>query len=451
MRPLSRRGAAVAPLCLAPLCLAALLCAPHALASDGDITTEVEARLAIGLGTAGIRQADIMIEPSWERDLSDTVTAVVSARLRAEGADTLTPGRPDTTGYSSINGILKLGDRATAELRDAYLDITAGDTFIRLGKQQIVWGELEGFRVLDVVNPQNFREFILDDFDDARIGLWAASVEMPLSSGDFGDWSLQAIWVPDTTVSDIPLPGAEFAPQASRFRFGVPADAAPALPISSDIPNDPFSDGAFGGRLTGLVDGWDLSAVAYSGLDPEPVGEVRSVDGVPTLVRRHERRTVVGGSAVNTFGRVTARLEASLQPDRALTTRNARGIQPARADQATVALALDMRAPGDVFLSLQGIYDRVTGAPAGLVRPRSDVLTSVFALRRFQQDDLTVSVRWLADDVGANGVLSPKIAYRVNDAVSIEAGLDIFHGDRDSTFGQFDTRDRISFALRRVY
>ena len=63
----------------------------------------------------------------------------------------------------------RIGDAGTAEIRDAYLEFGLDNGLLRIGKQQIVWGRLDGIKVLDTVNPQDFREFILDDFDDSRI------------------------------------------------------------------------------------------------------------------------------------------------------------------------------------------------------------------------------------------------------------------------------------------
>jgi len=40
---------------------------------------------------------------------------------------------------------------------------------VRLGRQQIVWGEAIGTFVTDVVNPKDFREFVLPDFSELRI------------------------------------------------------------------------------------------------------------------------------------------------------------------------------------------------------------------------------------------------------------------------------------------
>ena len=256
-----------------------------AAANETRASLEVRTYLSVALDNGDINQGEIVIEPELEHDFSNHVAATISARLRADFADRLDPGHPDTSGYSDINGLLEVGDEATLELRDAYLDINLGDVFLRLGKQQIVWGELEGFRLLDVVNPQNFREFILDDFDDSRIGVWAVSAEFPVLRNKFGDWDAQLIWVPDPTVSEIPVRDAVFEFQATRFLFGAELGMTPPGGVRTEAPKDLLDDAGYGARLLGLANGWDVSLVAYSGIDPEPVGRIDVTATGPQIVR----------------------------------------------------------------------------------------------------------------------------------------------------------------------
>lgn len=84
--------------------------------------------------------------------------------------------------YSDYSKPDQLNKAVELELREFYLQGEIGDTFLTLGKQQIVWGKAEGLHVLDIVNPQSFREFILDDFDNSRIPLWTVNIEHTLSA-----------------------------------------------------------------------------------------------------------------------------------------------------------------------------------------------------------------------------------------------------------------------------
>ena len=67
-----------------------------------------------------------------------------------------------------------IGNRAEVELREFFLEGVFDRAQWRIGKQQVVWGQADGLKVLDVVNPQSFRAFILEDFEDSRLPLWTA-------------------------------------------------------------------------------------------------------------------------------------------------------------------------------------------------------------------------------------------------------------------------------------
>ncbi len=86
---------------------------------------------------------------------------------------------------------------------DIYFDALGGKNWMRLGKQQFVWGKADFFRLQDVVNPVNFADhFFIDPFDDTRIPLWGALFEHRFGDvGLFKELAGQAIWVFDRYTS----------------------------------------------------------------------------------------------------------------------------------------------------------------------------------------------------------------------------------------------------------
>jgi hypothetical protein len=63
-------------------------------------------------------------------------------------------------------------------MREAYLDFRwdfFGSNLLRLGKQQVVWGKADFFRLQDIVNPVDFgQHFFIEPFEDTRIPQLAA-------------------------------------------------------------------------------------------------------------------------------------------------------------------------------------------------------------------------------------------------------------------------------------
>lgn len=69
-------------------------------------------------------------------------------------------------------------------LRELYVDTKAGVADLRIGKQQVVWGTADGIKLLDIINPTDWREFVQNTMEDSRIPVWMAKAEVPVGQGD---------------------------------------------------------------------------------------------------------------------------------------------------------------------------------------------------------------------------------------------------------------------------
>ena len=86
-------------------------------------------------------------------------------------------------------------------LRELYVDATRdfdnGDQLnVRFGRQQIIWGRTDLFRVLDVINPVDYsRHNIYDELEDSRIPMWMLQAEWRMGpTGPFQDLNLSTVW-----------------------------------------------------------------------------------------------------------------------------------------------------------------------------------------------------------------------------------------------------------------
>lgn len=86
-------------------------------------------------------------------------------------------------------------------IREAY--VTADVNFdsgrqlsLSVGKQQVIWGRTDLFRVLDVINPVDYsRHNIYDELEDIRIPMWIAHAEYRLGSTEmFDDLNFSLVW-----------------------------------------------------------------------------------------------------------------------------------------------------------------------------------------------------------------------------------------------------------------
>jgi hypothetical protein len=70
------------------------------------------------------------------------------------------------------------------------------EVFVKLGRQQVVWGRTDLFRVLDVLNPVDYsRNNIYDELSDIRIPMFMLQTEYRMGPSDsMQDRNLQLVW-----------------------------------------------------------------------------------------------------------------------------------------------------------------------------------------------------------------------------------------------------------------
>lgn len=132
------------------------------------------------------------------------------------------------------------------DLWNAYVQGSTGPLFVRLGRQDLSWGETDGFRLLDMIEPldNRFGLPLVEDLDDRRIPLWMAraTLALPWSSESLTNLTLDSFFVPaGLDDQEAPIP-----PRGSPF-------AAPAAPSFFDRevtrPGRSLGDSRGGGRL----------------------------------------------------------------------------------------------------------------------------------------------------------------------------------------------------------
>lgn len=68
-------------------------------------------------------------------------------------------------------------------LREFYFDTSGAGWDWRLGKQQVVWGTADGIKLLDIINPTDYRELNQNVSEDARIPVWMVNAEKEFENG----------------------------------------------------------------------------------------------------------------------------------------------------------------------------------------------------------------------------------------------------------------------------
>ena len=93
-------------------------------------------------------------------------------------------------------------------LKEAHVTWTPGDFMFRVGKQVVVWGETDGFRLMDQINPLDQRRGFADvEFETTIIPIWLLRTEYYPS--------IKPTWMDDLGIEFIFNPNADFIPNQS--------------------------------------------------------------------------------------------------------------------------------------------------------------------------------------------------------------------------------------------
>ena len=165
------------------LAIAALLIAPMSAYAELEISAELKNETAIYVKSGQMTgQAKTTLD-NRENDFGDIMKFENSARIFING-----DVGEESTWHAELRPVwdpaaetedYKYHRNYTQNdyLRELYVDTSAGDWDFRLGKQQVVWGTADGIKLLDIVNPTDFRELNQNGVEDARIPVWMINAE----------------------------------------------------------------------------------------------------------------------------------------------------------------------------------------------------------------------------------------------------------------------------------
>lgn len=399
-------------------------------------TALVEWETAYAFNDQTIQKSELIVKPEFNVGLTKNIKWVILGRFYAEFTDHLEPGRPDQSEVSKFSRRWVVNDRLEAELREFYFDIKIRKTFVTVGKQQMVWGKADGLRIMDVVNPFNFREFLLDEFEDSRIPLWAVKVDLPIKS-----LTLQMLWIPDQTYHDLADPEATYA-----FVGLVPNDSTVSL-TALEKPDRMIKDSDLGLRLSTFKGGWDLTLNYLYGYDDFPTyfQSVSSSSAV-TISPQYTRNHLLGTTFSKAFGSFTLRGELGYFHGKYFRT-TAVGNELSQSDQIMSVAGLDYTGTTNTTLSYQLFADRLSVNAQFAGRERLETTMSFLVTRTFLNETLTTDLIWVQSLNRTEGFAQAKIKYLLQSNLSIWAGGELIYGPRSSFIGQFDQQDRVYVGM----
>lgn len=352
--------------------------------------------------------------------------------------------------------------RGTDWLRELYLDYYSNNLDIRIGKQQVVWGTTVGMKILDIVNPDDQREYVLEDFADSRIALWMLKAEWsPKVNG-----TLQFLFIPDFEKNFI-------APAGSPFTYRAVTLGAERLDALEQIgfhvrqdknqPGRSFENSKVGLRWLDVINGFEYTLNWLHGYEYSPYKKTIGAPLPRIIESRHAQVEYWGASFTKTF---TAGML------RGLTTRGefvydhghingygteGKQVGVAKVDMWKSAFVLERYVVTNWLVELQYImmglarekekgYRFLLGPTQGTMDQVETYLTLLVSTDFFHERLKAKTLIVYGDN--NDWRISPRFDFEVTDRINAALGCHLFYGHRDGLNGEFRKNDEVFMEIR---
>ena len=434
-----------------------------------------------------------LIEGAYEP--ADTVRMFASGRLNADWAYPMLGGNTlwKEKGFNESRDRLYVFDDGRDLLNEAHVTWRPDRFYLRLGKQIVRWGETDGFRLMDQINPVDQRRGLADvEFETTILPLWLARGEYALR--DLPAWcqslSFQGIFNPNVqfrhnesiqpgnTAWGIWAPGRD-VPLGQLY----PLDYAHLGSADARLKEPGGSEGfEYAFRVRSIVRDTTLTLNYYYGRDKDPV--VTRAGPSRTEISPYDGRLIVhpfvqgfyplfrflGGTMARDIDALqwtalggvapVLRLEAFYAFSK--TFASDRDNVFVQHDEVRWAAGIDWKVkinflnPGAFFtISPQFYQRRIIGYPGGdsLTGPGGEPLrennyqASLLISTAYMGGKLQPSLFWLRNVTEQADFVKLQLAYDWSEHYRYMAGMLFFDGQKTGrSYEQFSNKDQVYFT-----
>ncbi|MFA5903992.1 MAG: DUF1302 family protein [Desulfobacula sp.] len=400
------------------------------LSLTGDLKNETAYRIAQPHQFSKIKN---MLNLKTSGPLSKDFSFVLGARTFYDPVYDLT---------DNYNSRVEKDQRASTELRDAYLDIGLGNFEFRLGNQQIVWGQAVGLFYADLVNPLNLREYILPKLEELRNPVLAANMEY------FNDnFYFQMIFIPFPEFNEFGKVGSEF--DFSKQMYAQDADIVYNDPIN---PSNSMDNSEVGFRVSKLTAGWDMSLfylydmynspVNYRAISINPPGSLHPA--TITYSPEYERVHRMGATFSKDYKDVIFKGEFIYNNELYFQSSNAAdpdGIETS--DTFDWLLGADYTFFDKLDTNFQLMQNIILDHSSNMIQKEYKTAFSVWMKTGFFDNKIEPELFFLSSLNQKDYLLRPSVTYNYSGKLKFILGVDAFWGELDGDSGIFDKSDRI--------
>ncbi len=328
------------------------------------------------------------------------------------------------------------------DFRELYMDVYSKKVDLRIGKQQIVWGQADGVFITDIVSPLNLTDFLLWDFNEIRQGVTA--VKMKYYPNE--DHNVEVVLMPSFTPAILPKTGSIWRNQSD---FPVPPTFdSTKVKVPLNVENSELfvrysiSKSAVDLQFIGGYTWDDVASLHVKKQFSPGVG----LTGI-TITPEHHRLWIGGANISTSLGNYVVRGEGAYYNGKYFQTKDPKDTDAlVKKDYLNYVVGLD-RTLGNWKLSGQFIQKAILNHEVTMSDEQLDNLMTIMVNRTLMREKLRLE---LFSYIGLNNedaLLRLRGYYFPMDGLSVELGTNLFLGDKGQ-FGQYHDNSMIYTRIK---
>lgn len=337
-------------------------------------------------------------------------------------------------------------------IKELFLDLNYRHVDVRVGKQIVRWGIVEGARVMDQINPLDFYELILRNVDDRYIPLMMVKTNLYFGSNTF-----ELLFIPEVR-------GHRPAPRGTQWeQFRILPGLVKPEHGWKHFP-DNLDNSEYAVRYTRVFRGFEVSGSYFYTWDDFP-SSFRSITIEGTLNTNlsvnfkpeYRRLTIYGLSVAKTFSKFVLNAEMTYVLDKFFGARFGDGVNAVegeiQSDYIKYALGIDLYAFG-MDISPAVIQQYILDYDDRIILERFDTVGAVFMQKEMIHNIWSLNFLLLYFINDDNWLIRPRSNYNFTDRLRFSFGVDLFEGKigngqpgEFNFIGFFDNNDRIFWEI----
>ena len=361
-------------------------------------------------------------------------------------------------------------------LKEVYAELRKDKYTFGFGRQIVTWGKLDDYVILDRINPQDFRHFILYDKQERK----DPALMLQCRYFKNNDTSLEMVYMPFFEPSRVKIFGSDwalFGHLLEAVNHGTytssQKNAVNNIAINDDdsVTDKSLKNGQFGLRLRGKIQDADYALYYMNIYNSIPSLRESTPNG--TIVKKflysptsdnlslltssglssndyriekvHPRINIIGADYETVLGEYGLRGEIALFLGLPFMRDDFSYVEK---DMLSFGIGIDHTTSGNVYFDIQFVQDYIFNYGSLFAQEESPCSLTGTLSKEFLRGKLELGMDWAFNISYSDWMINPQVSYELTSGVNLSVGGFVFQdGDSTTMFGKFNENDILYFKI----